>query len=278
MSKLVSIENIFLPFLNSKANSNDPNLPLHSFVNCPDLRASPSLFIPKRLGVWHAAGIQKNLGWTEQSRQRNFKLLSREWWSQAQDKGMLSFPTGPQHHLYYHYHARGRDFWVTGSPSRQHCFRLCSHLLPLALKQYLGLLPKSEPQATLDVYGSEWVLREDWGCSECKHRPKGREEAKALKHSLPPPPPFCPRHQNKRADTRVPMTLVYYQDCTVHALLGYVVQLVPPTCSLGEKHSQTQTTNPQSISGAMFGWGSRESRQQSNPKRSPWWLTPRLPQ
>ena len=80
--------------------------------------------------------------------------------SQAQDKGMLSLPTGPQRHLYYPHHAWGRNFWVTGSPSRQHCFRLCSHLLPLALKQYLGLLPNSELQATLVVYGPEWVLRE----------------------------------------------------------------------------------------------------------------------
>lgn len=109
----------------------------------------------------------KNFGWTEESPQRNRKLLSREGRSQAQDKEMLSLPTGPQHHLYYPHQAWGRDFWVTGSPSRQHCFRLCSHRLPLALKQYLGLLPNSELRATLAVYGPEWVLREAWGCFEC---------------------------------------------------------------------------------------------------------------
>lgn len=62
------------------------------------------------------------------------------------------------------------------------------------------------------------------GRSELSGRPKGREVALALKHSFPPPPPFCLRHQNKRADTRVPMTLVYYQDWVVHIPLGCVVQ------------------------------------------------------
>lgn len=66
------------------------------------------------------------------------------------------------------------------------------------------------------------------GRSEPSGRPKGREVALALKHSFPPPPPFCLRHQNKRADTRVPMTLVYYQDCVVSVLLGYVVLSAPP--------------------------------------------------
>lgn len=66
------------------------------------------------------------------------------------------------------------------------------------------------------------------GRSRPSGRPKGREVALALKHSYPPPPPFCLRHQNKRADTRVPMTLVYYQDCVVRVPLGYVVQSAPP--------------------------------------------------
>lgn len=97
--------------------------------------------------------------------------------------------------------------------------------------------------------GLLWVLEQT----------RGREESKALKHSLPPPPPFCPRHQNKRADTRVPMTLVYYQDCTVHSSLGHVVQLVPPACRFPKVRGKIETTNPQSISGASFGLGPQVS-------------------
>lgn len=103
------------------------------------------------------------------------------------------------------------------------------------------------------------------GLSERSERPRGREEAKALKHSLPPPPPFCPRHQNKRADTRVPMTLVYYQDSALHAPLGYVVQPVSLAYGFPEQ-SKTETTNPQAISGAKFGLGPRSLG--SNPIRS----------
>jgi hypothetical protein len=111
-------------------------------------------------------------------------------------------------------------------PASLHCFRLCSHLLPLALKQYLGFLPNFEQREALAVNGREWVLRET-GAAVCANRGPRRKMTQALKHSLPPPPPFCPRHQNKRADTRVPMTLVYYQDCAVHSPLGDVVQPVP---------------------------------------------------
>lgn len=124
---------------------------------------------------------------------------------------------------------------------------VCSHLLPLALKQYLGQLPNFEQRDPLAVYGRERALRGARAVPSAKDKTRGREGAKALKHSLPPPPPFCPRDQNKPADTRVPMTLVYYQDCAVTSASG----ICSPTGSSGvlfprgtKPRLRLQTQNP----------------------------------
>lgn len=130
------------------------------------LWASLFLFISKPLSAWHVAGIQQIL--------RELNRVGREASSCCPESGEARRvvkegcpPTGAQHRLYYPHQAWGRDLWVTGSLAMLHCFRLCSHLLPFSLKQYLGLLPNFEPQATLAVYGPEWVLRETWSCFEC---------------------------------------------------------------------------------------------------------------
>lgn len=135
---------------------------------------------------------------------------------------------------------------MTRSLARLQCFRFGSHLLPLTLKQYLGLLPNFEQPDTMAVYDQKRVLREAAAARSARTRTRGREEAKALKCSLPPPPPFCPRHQNKRADTRVPMTLVYYQVFAVPAPLGYVVQPVSLACGFQEVEARLRlrTHNP----------------------------------
>lgn len=116
---------------------------------------------------------------------------------------------------------------------------------PSSLKQYPGFLPNFVQRATPGprMPPKRVLLR------KAKYLAEAQREDKMLKffqYSLPPPPPFCPRHQNKRADTRVPMTLVYYQECAAHALLGHVVQPVLPRKSFPALTTKLrlQTHNP----------------------------------
>lgn len=76
-----------------------------------------------------------------------------------------------------------------GSRARLHCFRWSSHLLPLALQQYLGRQPNREQRATLAVHGPEWVLREGLGMlllgpAEAQ-RKRGSQSFKTLPSSAP---------------------------------------------------------------------------------------------
>lgn len=83
--------------------------------------------------------------------------------------------------------SRGCEVWAARPRAGLRCFRLCSHLLPLALTQYLGLLPNFGQRATLPVYGPKRVPREPGAhrvLREAQRKGRGRS-FKTLPSSAP---------------------------------------------------------------------------------------------
>lgn len=69
---------------------------------------------------------------------------------------------------------------------------MCSHLLPPALKQYLGLLPNFEQRETLAVYGRERMLQEAGAALSARTGPEEKKSPKLLNTPFLRLLPFVP--------------------------------------------------------------------------------------